>query len=489
MYQGNLASDIFSSEQFLTFSDVLLVPSYSDILPSQVDVSSFLVKSLKLFSPIISAAMDTVTEYKMAIKIAQNGGIGCIHKNLSIDEQAFQVQKVKRYESGIINDPILISDTSTVLDAITIMTQKGISGLPVIDNEKNLVGIITNRDTRFIDDVSFLVKDVMTKNVITISPGFSMSQVKALFNKYKIEKLIIAEKCKCIGMITVKDLEKSKKYPFSTKDANGRLAVAAAIGVGDIELERAKALIDSDCDIIVVDTAHGHSKGVIDMVKKIRSFSDISIIAGNVATPEAVRDLALAGADAIKVGIGPGSICTTRIVAGVGVPQLSAVYNCAKEAKKLGVRIIADGGIRNSGDIAKAIAAGADCVMLGSLLAGTDESPGQIVVYDDVTYKEYRGMGSIGAMEKGSSDRYFQRGVQKNKLVPEGIEGVVPYKGNVEDILHQLIGGLKSSMGYLGQKDIESVQKNAKFIRITNAGLKESHPHNIKITKDAPNYS
>jgi IMP dehydrogenase len=489
MYQSKLASDIFSSGDFLTFSDVLLLPSYSETLPSQVDVSSFLVKNLRLSSPVISAAMDTVTEYKMAIKIAQNGGIGCIHKNLSIDEQAFQVQKVKRYESGIINDPILISDTSTVLDAINIMTQKGISGLPVVDDKKNLVGIITNRDTRFIDDVSFLVRDVMTKNVITISPGFSMSQVKVLFNKHKIEKLIIAEKSKCVGMITVKDLEKSKKYPFSTKDANGRLAVAAAIGVGDIELERAKALIDADCDVIVVDTAHGHSKGVIDMVKKIRSFSNISIIAGNVATPEAVKDLALAGADAIKVGIGPGSICTTRIVAGVGVPQLSAVYHCAKEAKKLGVKIIADGGIRNSGDIAKAIAAGADCVMLGSLLAGTDESPGQIVVYDDVTYKEYRGMGSIGAMEKGSSDRYFQRGVQKNKLVPEGIEGVVPYKGNVEDILHQLIGGLKSSMGYLGQKDIESVQKNAQFIRITNAGLKESHPHNIKITKDAPNYS
>ena len=489
MYQSKLASDIFSAGDFLTFSDVLLLPSYSEILPSQADVSSFLVKNLRLFSPIISAAMDTVTEYKMAIKIAQNGGIGCIHKNLSIDEQAFQVQKVKRYESGIITDPILISDTSTVLDAINVMTQKGISGLPVVDDKKNLVGIITNRDTRFVDDPSFLVKDVMTKNVITISPGFSMSQVKTLFNKHKIEKLIVAEKGKCVGMITVKDLEKSKKYPFSTKDANGRLAVAAAIGVGDVELERAKALISADCNVIVVDTAHGHSKGVIDMVKKIRSFSNISIIAGNVATPEAVKDLALAGADAIKVGIGPGSICTTRIVAGVGVPQLSAVYHCANEAKKFGVKIIADGGIRNSGDIAKAIAAGADCVMLGSLLAGTDESPGQIVVYDDVTYKEYRGMGSIGAMEKGSSDRYFQRGVQKNKLVPEGIEGVVPYKGNVEDILHQLIGGLKSSMGYLGQKDIESVQKNAQFIRITNAGLKESHPHNIKITKDAPNYS
>ena len=489
MYQSKLASDIFSSGDFLTFSDVLLLPSYSEILPSQADVSSFLVKNLRLFSPIISAAMDTVTEYKMAIKIAQNGGIGCIHKNLSIDEQAFQVQKVKRYESGIITDPILISDTSTVLDAINVMTQKGISGLPVVDDKKNLVGIITNRDTRFIDDTSFLVKDVMTKNVITISPGFSMSQVKTLFNKHKIEKLIIAEEGKCVGMITVKDLEKSKKYPFSTKDANGRLAVAAAIGVGDVELERAKALISADCDVIVVDTAHGHSKGVIDMVKKIRSFSNISIIAGNVATPEAVKDLALAGADAIKVGIGPGSICTTRIVAGVGVPQLSAVYHCSKEAKKFGVKIIADGGVRNSGDIAKAIAAGADCVMLGSLLAGTDESPGQTVVYDDVTYKEYRGMGSIGAMEKGSSDRYFQKGVQKNKLVPEGIEGVVPYKGNVEDILHQLIGGLKSSMGYLGQKDIESVQNNAQFIRITNAGLKESHPHNIKITKDAPNYS
>lgn len=484
-----MAHNIFSLEEHLTFSDVLLVPSYSEILPREANLSSKIFRNLSLASPIISAAMDTVTESKMAIKMAQNGAIGCIHKNLSIKEQVAQVSLVKRYESGVITNPILIEDSATVRDAINLMNANRISGLPVIDQNHDLVGIITNRDTRFIADVLTSVQDAMTRDVITLSPKFTMPEAKQLFHKHKIEKLIIVDGKKCVGMITVKDLEKSKQYPVATKDGNGRLAVAAAVGVGESEFQRAAKLIEVGCDAIVVDTAHGHSKGVIDMVKNIRKLSNVPIVAGNVATAEAVKDLAKAGADAIKVGIGPGSICTTRIVAGVGVPQLSAIYHCGKEAKKHGVKIIADGGIRTSGDIAKAIAAGADCVMLGSLLAGTDESPGQIVVYNDVTYKEYRGMGSLGAMERGSSDRYFQSGVQKNKLVPEGIEGVVPYKGHVEEVIHQLLGGLRSAMGYLGQKDITSMQKNAQFIKITNASLKESHPHNIKITKDAPNYS
>jgi IMP dehydrogenase len=481
--------DLFNTEEHLTFSDVLLVPSYSEVLPLQTETKSFLTKKILLKSPLISAAMDTVTEYKMAIKMAQNGGIGCIHKNLSIEDQVSNVLKVKRYESGVITNPICINESLTVQDAINLMNANGISGLPVLNSSNEISGIITNRDTRFVKNTQISVSGVMTKNVITIAKNFQMSDAMDLFNKHKIEKLVIIHDKKCIGMITVKDLEKSKQYPNSTKDSNGRLVVAAAVGVGEKEFERAQALIEANCDVIIVDTAHGHSKGVADMVKKIRELSsEISIIAGNIATPEAVKFLFEAGADAVKVGIGPGSICTTRIVAGVGVPQLSAIFHCAIMAKKCGIKVIADGGIRNSGDIAKAIAAGADSVMLGSLLAGTDESPGQLVVYDNVTYKEYRGMGSLGAMERGSSDRYFQSGVQKNKLVPEGIEGVVPYKGNVEDIIHQLIGGLRSSMGYLGQETIELMQKNANFIKITNAGLKESHPHNIKITKDAPNY-
>ncbi len=481
--------DLLKTEEHLTFSDVLLLPSYSEVLPLETNTSSFLTKKISLKSPIISAAMDTVTESKMAIKMAQNGGIGCIHKNLSIEEQVANVLKVKRYESGVITHPICIQESATVHDAMNLMLSNGISGLPVLNVQDDLVGIITNRDTRFVKNTQTLVSKVMTSNVITISQNFKMSDAMDLFHRHKIEKLIIANNNKCVGMITVKDLEKSKQYPNASKDSSGRLVVAAAVGVSEKEFERAQALIQANCDVIIVDTAHGHSKGVADMVKKIRLISDeVAIIAGNVATPEAVKFLAQAGADAVKVGIGPGSICTTRVVAGVGVPQLSAIFHCSRMARECGIKIIADGGIRNSGDISKAIAAGADSVMLGSLLAGTDESPGQLVVYDNITYKEYRGMGSLGAMERGSSDRYFQGGVQKNKLVPEGIEGVVPYKGNVEDIIHQLIGGLRSSMGYLGQETIDLMQKNAKFIKITNAGLKESHPHNIKITKDAPNY-
>lgn len=482
--------DIFFGNEYITFSDVLLLPSYSEVLPSGVNTSLSFLGDLVLGIPLFSAAMDTVTEHKMAIKIAQNGGIGCIHKNFTIDEQCDQVRKVKRYESGIITDPILIRNTSTVNDAISLMLQYGISGMPVIDENDALVGIVTNRDIRFVTDTSCKVCDIMTSSVITISAGFSVSEAKALMQKHKIEKLVIADGNRCKGMITARDLEKSRKYPLSTKDADGRLAVAAAVGVGGSEFDRASALVESGCDVIVIDTAHGHSKGVIEMVKLIRkTFPQIKIVAGNVATPEAVKDLSKAGADCVKVGIGPGSICTTRVIAGIGVPQLSAIYHCAAEAKKRNVKIIADGGIRNSGDIVKALAAGADCVMLGSLLAGTDESPGEIVIYDNVTYKEYRGMGSVGAMARGSADRYFQGGTQQNKFVPEGIEGVVPYKGHVEDIIHQLIGGLKSGMGYIGAATLTELYTRANFIRISGSSLKESHPHNIKITKDAPNYS
>lgn len=482
-----MAHNVFSSSEALTFSDVLLVPQYSETLPSQVETFTHFSKKTPLNIPVISAAMDTVTEHKMAIKIAQNGGIGCIHKNFTIEKQCEEVRKVKRFESGIITDPIIIFAKSSVEDALRLMSNHSISGLPVLDENQNLQGIITNRDIRFLHNLSVSVESVMTKNLIKIHPTFTVEEAKALFNKHKIEKLIIEKNGKCVGMITVKDLEKSKQYPFASKDFKGRLLVAGAVGTGDSEFLRAKSLIEAGCDIIIIDTAHGHSKGVIEMVKKVRQF-EVCIVAGNVATAEAVQELAKAGADVVKVGIGPGSICTTRIVAGVGIPQLTAIYECAKEAKKQGISIIADGGIRNSGDIAKALSAGANCVMLGSLFAGTDESPGQIVTYNDVPYKQYRGMGSLGAMERGSSDRYFQSGVQPKKLVPEGIEGVVPYKGHVEEILHQLIGGLRSSMGYIGAKNITEMQQKAKFIKITNAGLKESHPHNIKITKDAPNY-
>jgi IMP dehydrogenase len=485
-----MVKDIFFGSEQLTFSDVLLLPSYSEVLPSNVDIKSQFVSGLYLNSPLISAAMDTVTEYQMAIKMAQNGGIGCIHKNFSIDQQAAQVQKVKRYESGIITDPILIKNTATVLEAINTMLKYSISGMPVVNDSGMLVGIITNRDIRFITDTSCKVSDVMTTKIVTISINeLSISKAKDLMRYNKIEKLIITDGQACKGMVTARDLEKSKKYPFSTKDAQGRLAVAGAVGVGDAEFERALALSEAGCDVLVIDTAHGHSKGVIEMVKRVRgAIADIGIVAGNVATAAAVRDLAAAGADCVKVGIGPGSICTTRVIAGIGVPQLSAIYHCSQEARKHNVRIIADGGIRNSGDIVKAMAAGADCVMLGSLFAGTDESPGEIVIYDNVTYKEYRGMGSIGAMARGSADRYFQGGTQANKFVPEGIEGVVPYKGHVEDIIHQLVGGLKSGMGYVGAANLEELCQKAEFIRISGASLKESHPHNIKITKDAPNY-
>lgn len=482
--------DIFFGSEHLTFSDVLLLPSYSDILPSDTSTSTVFARGLSLNVPLISAAMDTVTEHKMAIKIAQNGGIGCIHKNFTIDEQCDQVRKVKRYESGIITDPILIKSTNTVGDAINLMLQYGISGMPVVDENDLLVGIVTNRDIRFVHDTSCKIADVMIFSVITIPMGFAISEARALMQKHKIEKLIIVDGQKCKGMVTARDLEKSKKYPLSTKDANGCLAVAAAVGVGSNEFNRSLALVEAGCDVIVVDTAHGHSQGVIEMVKSVRkAFPNIKIVAGNIATADAVKDLANVGADCVKVGIGPGSICTTRIIAGIGVPQLSAIYHCASEAKKHNIKVIADGGIRNSGDIVKALAVGADCVMLGSLFAGTDESPGEIVVYDNATYKEYRGMGSIGAMARGSADRYFQGGTQHNKFVPEGIEGVVPYKGHIEDIIHQLVGGLRSGMGYVGAATLEELRIRAKFIRISSASLKESHPHNIKITKDAPNYS
>ena len=484
-------SEDFSS-QFplaLTFSDVLIKPGYSEIIPSLVDTSTFLTNKIKLNVPIISAAMDTVTESKMAIAMAQNGGIGCIHKNMSITAQANEVRKVKRFESGIVNDPICIKQESTLEQAIKLMQEFEVSGFPVLNEKNELVGILTNRDIRFAKDLTQKVEQFMTRNVVTVSKNTSNEEIKELFFKHKVEKLIITEGKKCIGLITVKDTLKAVNNGIATKDEQGRLRVAAAVGTGKEQLERVAALVEAGVDVIIVDTAHGHSKGVIDMVRTIKNKYPVCVIGGNVATGEGVEALASAGADAVKIGIGPGSICTTRIVSGVGVPQLSAVLECAKMAKKLGIHIIADGGIRTSGDIAKAIGAGASCVMLGSLLAGTEESPGQIVVYDGNSYKEYRGMGSMGAMIAGSADRYFQANSKAEKLVPEGVEARVPYKGLVSPVVYQMVGGLRSGMGYTGSKTIAEMQTKCKFVRITDAGLKESHPHGVIITKEAPNYS
>lgn len=473
----------------LTFGDVLIIPNYSDIIPTLADTSTFLTSKVKLNSPIISAAMDTVTESRMAIALAQNGGIGCIHKNINAIEQANEVKKVKRFESGIVSDPICISQEDTLEKAISLMQEFNVSGFPVLSKEGNLVGILTNRDIRFASNLQGEVKNFMTREVITVNKNATREQIKNLFYKHKVEKLIITENEKCIGLITVKDTLKAALNPIATKDEEGRLIVAAAIGTGAEHLERATALVEAGVDIIIVDTAHGHSKGVIEMVNQIKKCMSVEVIAGNIATSEAVKALKEAGADAVKVGIGPGSICTTRVVTGVGVPQFSAILECVEAAKNLGLPVIADGGIRSSGDIAKAIGAGASAVMLGSLLAGTDESPGQVVVYEGNSYKEYRGMGSMGAMIAGSSDRYFQAGAKAEKLVPEGVEARVPYKGSVAPIIYQMVGGLRSGMGYAGCKNIQEMQNKCKFIRITEAGLKESHPHGILITKEAPNYS
>ena len=471
-----------------TFDDVLLVPRHSQVLPKEVSLKSHLTKNISLNIPIISAAMDTVTEYRAAIAMARLGGLGIIHKNMDISTQAAEVRKVKKSESGVIIDPIYIKPGATLGEAEQIMREFRISGVPVIDDYDKLVGILTNRDMRFETDMKKQVGEVMTKApLITAQVGTSLDEAAAIMHKNKIEKLpIVDEKGYLKGLITIKDIKKRKDYPDSNKDEFGRLRVGAAIGVNQID--RAEALIKAGVDVLVLDSAHGHSEGIINTLKRIKDQFAVDVIAGNVATAEATEDLIKAGADGVKVGIGPGSICTTRIVAGVGMPQISAIDECAAMGKKYGVPIIADGGIKYSGDVAKALAAGASCVMIGSLLAGTEESPGETIMFQGRQYKNYRGMGSLGAMQKGSTDRYFQEGTAADKLVPEGIEGRVPFRGRVADVIHQLIGGIRSSMGYLGSEDIETFQKVAEFVEITAAGLKESHVHDVDITKEAPNY-
>ena len=480
-------------ETGLTFDDVLLVPSYSEILPSGVSLISKFSRNLKLKVPIVSAAMDTVTESKMAIAIAQEGGIGVIHKNLSAKEQAEKIRKVKRSESGMILDPVTLTKKSKVKDALKCMKDFSIGGIPIVDKSKSLVGILTNRDLRFENDMNKSVNDVMTsENLITGAPGITLKQAEKILQKNKIEKLpIIDDSNKLVGLITFRDIQKITLKPSSNKDEFGRLRVAAAIGVGKENIERCKMLYKAGVDAIVIDTAHAHTKSVLKIIKDVKKlFPNLDIVAGNVATSDAAKFLAKAGVDGVKVGIGPGSICTTRVIAGVGYPQLSAIYNVSKGLKGSDISVIADGGIKHTGDITKAIAAGADCVMLGSLLAGTLESPGETIIYEGRKFKTYRGMGSVEAMEKGSKERYFQSSIKdKNKLVPEGIVGRVPYKGSVVESMFQFIGGLKSGMGYCGAKDIKELQKNSKFVQISRAGLDESHPHDITITKESPNYT
>ena len=476
----------------LTFDDVLLIPRKSDILPKEVDVSVQLTKKIRLSIPLISAAMDTVTDARMGIAMAREGGVGVIHKNMSMDRQAAEVDKVKRSEHGVITDPFYLSPHHLIADAKALMARYHISGVPITDENGILVGILTNRDLRFEEDDSRSIGEVMTtKNLVTAVEGTTLEEAKKLLAAHRIEKLPIVDKDFHLrGLITIKDIEKTTKYPNSAKDHNGRLLCAAAVGVSQDMMDRVRSLIAAKADIISIDTAHGHSASVLSAVERIRSaYPEITLFAGNVATAAATRDLISAGADAVKVGIGPGSICTTRIVSGIGVPQITAVADCAEEADKFGVKVIADGGIKYSGDIAKAIGAGAGAVMLGSLLAGTEESPGQTEIYQGRSFKVYRGMGSMGAMEQahGSSDRYFQEDAKK--LVPEGVEGRVPFKGALSDTAFQLMGGLRSAMGYCGTRTIEELRRNAEFVRITSAGLTESHPHDIFITKEAPNYS
>jgi len=472
----------------LTFEDVLLVPAKSEVLPREVNLESKLTKNITLNIPFVSAAMDTVTEYKAAIAMARLGGIGIIHKNMDIDSQALQCKKVKKSESGMIIDPVTIKKDQTLQDAEDIMASYKISGVPVVDDYNKLLGILTNRDMRFTKDYTEIVENKMTPiPLITGIEGTTLDEAADIMHASKIEKLPIVDDAGYLkGLITIKDINKKREYPNANKDEFGRLRVGAAIGVG--QLDRAKALVDVGVDVLVLDSAHGHSKGILETVKMIKDQLDVDIIAGNVATAEATADLIACGADAVKVGIGPGSICTTRIVAGVGVPQISAIDECSAEAAKYGVPVIADGGIKFSGDVAKALAVGASSVMMGSALAGTEESPGEVVLSQGRKFKTYRGMGSIGAMTKGSTDRYFQEGTAADKLVPEGIEGMVPYRGSIGDIIHQFVGGLRSSMGYLGSKDIATFQERAEFVQITSAGLKESHVHDVTITNEAPNY-
>lgn len=474
----------------LTFDDVLLLPGKSEILPKETKINTHLTRSIELNIPLMSAGMDTVTEAKMAIAMAREGGIGIIHKNMSIEEQALEVDKVKRSEHGIITDPFSLSRYHDVSDALELMERYHISGVPIIEEDNTLVGIITNRDIRFETDTTKKIDDVMTKeNLVTGTRETTMDEALEIMKQHKIEKLpLVDEDNKLAGLITIKDIEKSIEYPNSARDSSGRLLAGAAVGVTQDMMDRVTALVNAKVDLIVVDTAHGHSLGVIDAVKRIKlEYPELQIIAGNVATAEATVDLIEAGADAIKVGIGPGSICTTRVVTGIGVPQVTAVMNCAKAAKEYNIPIIADGGIKYSGDITKAIAAGANVVMIGSLFAGTKESPGEEELYEGRRFKVYRGMGSIGAMQSGSKDRYFQEDTKK--LVPEGVEGRVPYRGPLGDVVYQLIGGVRSGMGYVGAKSIEELQDKARFIKITGASLIENHPHDINITKEAPNYS
>lgn len=474
----------------LTFDDVLLIPAKSEILPKETDLSTKLTKRIKLNIPIMSAGMDTVTEARLAIAIAREGGIGIIHKNMSIEAQAMEVDKVKRSEHGVIVDPFHLSPDHIISDAMDLMERYRISGVPIIDEKGKLVGILTNRDLRFETDMSRPIHEVMTKENLIIAPvGTDLVQAEQILKKHKIEKLpLVDEKGYLKGLITIKDIEKAIQFPNSAKDKGGRLLAGAAIGVTHDMMDRVEALVAAKVDVIVVDTAHGHSRGVIEAVKKIKiNYPELQVIAGNVATAEATRELIEAGADGIKVGIGPGSICTTRVVTGVGVPQITAVNDCAKEADKYGIPVIADGGIKYSGDVVKAIAAGASVVMIGSLFAGTEESPGEMEIYQGRSFKVYRGMGSLAAMANGSKDRYFQ--ADAKKLVPEGVEGRVPFKGPLSETVFQLVGGLRSGMGYCGTPNIEALRKDSKFMRVTAAGLRESHPHDVHITKEAPNYS
>lgn len=480
-------------KEALTFDDVLLVPAHSSVLPHQTDTTTRFTRDVELRIPLVSAAMDTVTEARLAIAMAQQGGIGVIHKNLDAERQAEEVRQVKRFESGMVVNPITITPEKTLAEALALMERHGIHGIPVVSKRSGkLQGILTNRDVRFADDPKTPVRELMTKRgLVTVRETVSREEAMRLLHQHRIEKLLVVNDEKhCVGLITVKDIEKSKAFPNACKDAQGRLRVAAATGTGKDGLARAEALIDAGVDVIVVDTAHGHSQGVLDQVNAVKKISNSTqVIAGNIATAEGAKALIDAGADAVKIGIGPGSICTTRIVAGVGVPQLTAIMEASEVCHKAGVPAIADGGIKFSGDLAKAIAAGADCVMIGSLLAGTEESPGEVFLFQGRTYKSYRGMGSAGAMARGSADRYFQESVSEtHKFVPEGVEGRVPYKGSVYGVVHQLIGGLRSSMGYTGCASIKEMQSKAEFRRITNAGLRESHVHDITVTKEAPNY-
>ncbi|HLW57907.1 MAG TPA: IMP dehydrogenase [Bacteriovoracaceae bacterium] len=482
----------YTEDLALTFDDVLIVPNYSEVLPTEVNLKTKFSRRISMNIPIVSSAMDTVTESKTAIVMAQEGGIGVIHKNLSIEDQAFEVQKVKKYESGMVLDPITVRAEQSIGDVFELMKKFKISGFPVIDDQRKLIGMITNRDLRFVTDINLKVRDIMTsRDLITAPEGTSFDHAKEILKQHRVEKLPVVNTLGVLkGLITIKDIIKTQAYPNANKDQYGRLRVAAACGVSDKEMDRAKALITAGVDAIVIDTAHGHSKGVVEMVRAVKKLSEeVDVIAGNVATAKACEDLIAAGADGIKVGIGPGSICTTRVIAGIGVPQMQAIFDCRQACHKAGIPYIADGGIKYSGDIVKALAGGASTVMIGSLFAGTDEAPGEMVLYQGRAYKMYRGMGSLAAMEKGSKDRYGQSAVEEvSKLVPEGIEGQVPYRGSLSTNIFHLVGGIRSGMGYVGASNLQLLRERARFVKISGASLKESHPHDVIITKEAPNY-